>query len=179
MVLAPDLVDRIGGLVRCDAWPMRVSIARFTAGARVGRNLATRTVVPRPRSASMWKASISRRAPRRPTSETPSEARLEPNLASTARILLVDDDLVFGDAIAGVLLAAGFEVSLAPDHRLALEDLASTRTIDLLISDIVMPERVNGIALSRMARMPGARSIAVVFSLLGRSKFVDPPDEIR
>jgi CheY-like chemotaxis protein len=44
-------------------------------------------------------------------------------------------------------------VSLAPDYRLALEDLESSRTIDLLISDIVMPERVNGIALSRMARM--------------------------
>jgi hypothetical protein len=29
-----------------NAWPISVSIARFTAGARVGRNLATRTVVP-------------------------------------------------------------------------------------------------------------------------------------
>jgi CheY-like chemotaxis protein len=112
-----------------------------------------------------------------------------------------------------VRYASGFEVSLAPDYRLALEDLESTRTIDLLISDIVMPERVNGIALSRMARIrrpelkaiyltaynipgiesearscasrsrptsssprlgalwrpadTGARSIAVVFSLLG------------
>jgi CheY-like chemotaxis protein len=35
----------------------------------------------------------------------------------------------------------------------ALEELESARTIDLLITDIVMPERVNGIALSRMARM--------------------------
>jgi CheY-like chemotaxis protein len=66
---------------------------------------------------------------------------------------VVDDDPVFGDAVARVLRAAGFEVFLAPDHRLALEDLESTRPIDLLITDIVMPERVNGIALSRMARM--------------------------
>ena len=69
------------------------------------------------------------------------------------RILVVDDDKICGDATARVLRAAGFEVSLAPDHRLALEDLESTRPIDLLITDIVMPDRVNGVALSRMARM--------------------------
>ena len=72
---------------------------------------------------------------------------------AVAHILLVDDDLAFGGAIAGVLRAAGFEVFLAPDYRLALEELESTRHIDLLITDIVMPDRVNGVALSRMARM--------------------------
>jgi DNA-binding NtrC family response regulator len=74
---------------------------------------------------------------------------------------LVDDDPAFGDATARALRAAGFEVFLAPDHRLALEDLESTRPIDLLITDIVMPDRVNGIALSRMAQMrrPGLKVI--------------------
>ena len=72
---------------------------------------------------------------------------------SNARILVVDDDKICGDAIVRVLRAAGFEVSFAPDHRLALENLESTRPIDLLITDIVMPDRVNGLALSRMARM--------------------------
>ena len=78
-----------------------------------------------------------------------------------ARILVVDDDLAFGDATAKMLRAAGFEVFVAPDHRLALEDLESTRPIDLLITDIVMPERVNGVALSRMAQMrrPGLKVI--------------------
>ena len=66
---------------------------------------------------------------------------------------MVDDDPAFGEATARVLRAAGFEVFLAADHRLALEDLESTRPIDLLITDIVMPDRVNGVALSRMARM--------------------------
>src|SRR5262245_14226952 len=70
-----------------------------------------------------------------------------------ARILVVDDDLVVGEATARVLRSAGFEVSLAPDYRQALEDLESTRPIDVMITDIVMPDRVNGIALSRMARM--------------------------
>ena len=77
----------------------------------------------------------------------------ERSLGSKTRILVVDDDQICGDATARVLRAAGFEVSLAPDHRLALEDLESTRPVDLLITDIVMPDRVNGVALSRMARM--------------------------
>jgi CheY-like chemotaxis protein len=78
-----------------------------------------------------------------------------------ARILVVDDDLAFGDATAKMLRAAGFDVCVAPDHRLALEDLESTRRIDLLITDIVMPEHVNGVALSRMAQMrrPGLKVI--------------------
>jgi CheY-like chemotaxis protein len=84
---------------------------------------------------------------------TPPATRTGPKPAPTARILLVDDDLVFGEAIASVLRAAGFEVFLAPDYRLALEDIESTRPIDLLITDVVMPERVNGVALSRMARI--------------------------
>jgi CheY-like chemotaxis protein len=84
---------------------------------------------------------------------TPPATPEERSLGSMTRILVVDDDKICGDATARVLRAAGFEVSLAPDHRLALEDLESTRPIDLLITDIVMPNRVNGIALSRMARM--------------------------
>jgi CheY-like chemotaxis protein len=84
---------------------------------------------------------------------TPSEVSLERHTVTGPRILVVDDDPAFGDSTARVLRAAGFEVFLAPDHRLALEDLESTRPIDLLITDIVMPDHVNGIALSRMARM--------------------------
>jgi CheY-like chemotaxis protein len=90
-----------------------------------------------------------------------STPNLQPTPETPARILVVDDDLAFGDAAAKMLRAAGFEVFVAPDHRLALEDLESTRRIDLLITDIVMPERVNGIALSRMAQMrrPGLKVI--------------------
>src|SRR5271157_649196 len=88
-----------------------------------------------------------------PPHATPSQAGLERHTVTGSRILVVDDDPAFGDATARALRAAGFEVFLAPDHRLALEDIESTRPIDLLITDIVMPDRVNGLALSRMARM--------------------------
>jgi DNA-binding NtrC family response regulator len=90
----------------------------------------------------------------------------------------VDDDIVFSEATARVLRAAGFEVSVAPDHRLALEDLESARPIDLLITDIVMPERVNGVALSRMAQMrrPGLKVIYVTgYDIQGVDDEVDGP----
>jgi CheY-like chemotaxis protein len=69
------------------------------------------------------------------------------------RILVVDDDEVFREATAAVLRSTGYDVYLAPDFRLALEILESDKPIDLLLVDIVMPERVNGLALARMARL--------------------------
>jgi CheY-like chemotaxis protein len=69
------------------------------------------------------------------------------------RVLFVDDDQVFAEASAQVLRGAGHEVQIAPDYRLALEVLESNALVDLLVCDIVMPDRVNGLALGRMARL--------------------------
>jgi hypothetical protein len=71
----------------------------------------------------------------------------------TGHILLVDDDQACREAYGKVLRRAGYEVSTAGDFRLALEILESERPLDLLVIDIVMPGSVNGLALSRMARM--------------------------
>jgi CheY-like chemotaxis protein len=68
-------------------------------------------------------------------------------------ILMVDDDEGYREAAAAVLRSAGYDVKLAPDHRLALEILEGPDPIDLLLVDIVMPDRVNGMALARMARL--------------------------
>ena len=51
-----------------------------------------------------------------------------------------------------MLSRAGFAVIVAPDYENALELLESDRTIDLLLTDIVMPQ-VHGFALARMARV--------------------------
>jgi CheY-like chemotaxis protein len=68
-------------------------------------------------------------------------------------ILVVDDDEAFREATTSILRSAGYEVWVAPDHRLALEILEGDNPIDLLLVDIVMPDRVNGLALARMARL--------------------------
>lgn len=74
-------------------------------------------------------------------------------ISAGRQILLVDDDEVFREATARLLRSAGYKVQLAPDFRLALQILESNEPIDLLILDIVMPDRVNGLALARMARL--------------------------
>lgn len=74
-------------------------------------------------------------------------------IAAKKRILVVDDDEGFREATAAMLRSAGYEVRTAPDFRLALEILESNEAIDLFLADIVMPDRVNGLALARMARL--------------------------
>jgi CheY-like chemotaxis protein len=68
-------------------------------------------------------------------------------------ILLVDDEDGFRYAAAKALQNAGYAVSEAPDFRRALDLLDSDEPLDLLITDIVMPDRIHGFALARMARM--------------------------
>lgn len=78
------------------------------------------------------------------------------------RILLVDDDEPFREALGAQLRSCGYAVRLAPDYRLALETLESDEPVDLLILDIVMPDRVNGLALGRMARLR-RREIKIIY----------------
>jgi CheY-like chemotaxis protein len=81
-------------------------------------------------------------------------AGADPSGASAKNhVLIVDDDEPFREATASVLRGAGYHVWLAPDYRLALEILESDKPIDIFIADIVMPDRVNGLALARMARL--------------------------
>jgi len=68
-------------------------------------------------------------------------------------ILFVDDDEAFCYAAAKALSSGGFDVTLAPDHRIALQILEGPQPLDLLITDLVMPGGINGFALARMARM--------------------------
>ena len=79
-----------------------------------------------------------------------------------AHILVVEDDATYRDTLGRLLTREGYEVSLTMDFRDALEILEGERPVDLLLADIVMPDRVNGIALSRMARLR-RRDIKVVY----------------
>src|ERR1700722_1807838 len=72
---------------------------------------------------------------------------------SRGHVLFVDDDESWSHAAGEILRRAGYQVSLAPDYRKALEILESDAPVALLLADIVIPKRINGVALGRMARM--------------------------
>jgi CheY-like chemotaxis protein len=69
------------------------------------------------------------------------------------RILLVEDDRIFLRTLELVLKDAGCDVLAVSDYVPALKHLDSGERIDVLLTDIVMPGRVNGLALARMARL--------------------------
>src|SRR5690348_13948812 len=74
-------------------------------------------------------------------------------LNDAIHILVVDDDALYREALGQVLQREGYTVSLTADFRGALEVLETDQPVDLMLVDIVMPDRVNGVALSRMARL--------------------------
>jgi CheY-like chemotaxis protein len=73
--------------------------------------------------------------------------------SGVAHILVVEDDAAYREALGHILQREGYSVSRTADFRGALEILESEQPVDLMLVDIVMPDRVNGVALSRMARL--------------------------
>ena len=82
--------------------------------------------------------------------------------ADKGHILVVDDDQTFGEALCRVLNGQGYGTTLATGFQTALEILEAERPVDLMLVDIVMPDGVNGLALSRMARLR-RRDLKVVY----------------
>lgn len=73
--------------------------------------------------------------------------------SSSVKILVVEDEAANRYGVTRALEQAGFDVRSVPDHREALYVFNSDAPLDLLVTDVVMPDRVNGFALARMARM--------------------------
>jgi DNA-binding response OmpR family regulator len=65
-------------------------------------------------------------------------------------ILVVDDDLVFRDFLAGILRGAGFEIVLAQDGNEALAVCRDVR-LDLIVADWLMPG-MDGVQLCRQLK---------------------------
>jgi PAS domain S-box-containing protein len=71
--------------------------------------------------------------------------------AAAARILVVEDDPDVLDVAVESLRMMGYEVVTAPDGPSALAVLRRDRTIQIMLSDIVMPNGMNGVELAREA----------------------------
>ncbi len=86
----------------------------------------------------------------------------EQPLARGESVLVLEDDADVRALTVLQLESIGYTVYEASDARTALEILGSNGGIDLLLSDIVLPGKMNGPKLAREARL-GCPSLKVVF----------------
>jgi signal transduction histidine kinase len=71
---------------------------------------------------------------------------------ASERILVVDDNEALLEVTSAKLEASGYRVLCARNSVEAIQILESGREIDLLFSDVVMPNGMNGVELAREAR---------------------------
>lgn len=69
-----------------------------------------------------------------------------------ARILLVDDEILIRELLAEVLRDAGFDVVEARNADEAMRLLRGNERIDILLTDVQMPGKLDGVDLARNAR---------------------------
>jgi signal transduction histidine kinase len=71
-----------------------------------------------------------------------------------AHVLLVEDDAAVAETTSVMLQTMGLDVTWLDRARAALDRLAmGARPVDLVLTDIVMPEGMSGIELARQARL--------------------------
>jgi two-component system NtrC family sensor kinase len=71
---------------------------------------------------------------------------------AAGRILLVEDNPQVADVTAQMLGSMGFQVEVADRARKALGRLDAAADIDLLMTDVVMPDGMNGLELATQVR---------------------------
>ncbi|HEX7509074.1 MAG TPA: PAS domain S-box protein [Polyangia bacterium] len=80
-------------------------------------------------------------------------------------ILLVEDDYVLRDVVAGVLARAGYQVLQAATGQQAIDAWAKQGgRVDLLLTDLIMPEGMTGIELSQRLRRERPNLKVVIMS---------------
>lgn len=84
------------------------------------------------------------------------------------RILLVEDEIKVVEFIKKGLNEAGYEVSVALDGNVAI-DMAETASFDLIILDIMLPEK-NGIEVCRVLRLKNYTMPILFLTALGTSE---------
>lgn len=73
-------------------------------------------------------------------------------IGGTEHILLVEDDVMVRDLIAGQLQSLGYSVVTAFDANDALQRLTEHKSFDLVITDVMMPGGINGWELGQKIR---------------------------
>ena len=80
---------------------------------------------------------------------------MRPDPRGTEAILLVDDNQTLLTVARRHLGALGYKVLSAASGPAALDILMTDATVDLLFTDLVMPEGMSGFELAEAARLCG------------------------
>jgi CheY-like chemotaxis protein len=96
---------------------------------------------------------------------------------SRRSVLVVDDVMDVTEMIALFLKHAGYDVTTANSAGAALE-LAETKTFDLIISDIGMPE-MNGYELAESLRRSSNYNLTPLIAVTGYTEFDDRGRSLR
>ncbi|HEY8877439.1 MAG TPA: ATP-binding protein [Roseateles sp.] len=100
-----------------------------------------------------------------PQDDTPSPVfDTTPQSIAGATVLLVEDDEALGDVTAALLMAHGAKVLRAGEVVAALDLLDGGAAVDVVLSDVVMPGPMDGIALARRLRAQRPRLPVVLIS---------------
>lgn len=83
---------------------------------------------------------------------TESRANVSPDAAALCRVLLVEDDVQVASLTSAMLTELGYEVIPVTTGQAALNQLAATPDIGLVLSDVMMPGGMDGMALVREMR---------------------------
>jgi PAS domain S-box-containing protein len=78
--------------------------------------------------------------------------KVSPAAAAFCRVLLVEDDVQVASLTSAMLAELGYEVIPVTTGQAALDELAATPGIGLVLSDVMMPGGMDGIALVREMR---------------------------
>ena len=84
--------------------------------------------------------------------------------AATCRVLLVEDDVQVASLTSAMLAELGYEVIPVTTGQAALDELAATPDISLVLSDVMMPGGMDGMALVREMRQRGISLPVVLVS---------------
>src|SRR5262245_13739605 len=69
-----------------------------------------------------------------------------------SRVLLVEDEFLISDMLAGALAEHGFDVHAVSSADAALQHLRSGADCDILVTDINLPGSADGVVLARLVR---------------------------
>jgi two-component system, response regulator PdtaR len=93
------------------------------------------------------------------------------------RVLVVEDEALVRDLIVDVLTEDGFEVHAVASARDALSHLAAHLPVDVLFTDVELPDDIDGARLAVLARKLSP-DLAVVYTSAGARRIDRVPGSL-